>query len=166
MEFPGCFRRRKRGSGGASPPSVPCGQYLRGIRRRHQILERLLRVIQTGKDPDRTMIRIQEYVAAYFREPIRAGNLADKVTACSALLPVPANYINRVHLKRGHAAGNQRGNPSQPSPLRLAMTTSRIFPSASRTSFRFRQACTGGRTPMPVQNKHETPPAVRRPEAF
>lgn len=65
------------------------------------------------------MIRIQEYVAAHFREPIRADDLAGYLCCSPAQVYrlfrryfslSPANYINRVRLQNAaHAAGNQRG---------------------------------------------------------
>lgn len=74
----------------------------------YQILERLLRVSKRRADPDRTMIRIQEYVAAHFREPIRADDLAGYLCCSPAQVYrlfrryfslSPANYINRVRLQ-------------------------------------------------------------------
>ena len=74
----------------------------------YQILERLLRVSKRRAGPARTMIRVQEYVAAHFREPIRADDLAGYLCCSPAQVYrlfrryfslSPANYINRVRLQ-------------------------------------------------------------------
>lgn len=74
----------------------------------YQLLEQLLQVSAPLAQPDRTMLRLQEYVMEHFRQPIHVQELADYLH-CSIpqvyrlfqkyFSQSPANYINRIRLQ-------------------------------------------------------------------